>query len=243
MAWIKIKCRPNTREKKLKLIEILCCREIKISRVINANDGFVVLTTNEQHADSIFKPDVKQELTRNNFIPVMPPELKAKKSVIIPRVDDLIYEWSELEIGEEITRQNSWIGEEGLEGIYKFPNSPTLKVTFTQTQLAKKCTEKGIKAFSINIPAHEIKLETYIPIKCCMRCYALEEHFTNECPKSRDYKICSECSAEGHVWHQCRENYKHCISCGDSHSTLAMKCVKRKEILREKEPWKMKDKK
>lgn len=164
----------------------------------------------------------------------MPPELKARKSVIIPRVDDLIYEWSTVEIGEEITSKNSWIGEEGVEGVYKFPNSPTIKLPFTQTQLAKKCTETGLEAFSISIPSYEIKLETYIPIKCCMRCYALEQYFTNECPRSRDYKICSDCSTEGHVWHQGKENYKKCLNCGDRHSTVAMKCNKRKEILKEK---------
>ena len=76
----------------------------------------------------------------------MPPDLKAKKSVIIPRVDDLIYEWSNVDIGEELKRQNSWIGEE-LEAVYKFPNSPTIKLTFTQTKLAKKKYRGWTKSF------------------------------------------------------------------------------------------------
>ncbi len=111
------------------------------------------------------------------------------------------------------------------------------KLPYHQTTLAKKkkkCTEIGLKAFGINVSHHEIKLETYIPIKCCMRCYALEDHFTNECPKTREYKVCSECSTEGHVWHQYLETYKKCLNCGGNHSTLAMKCSKRKEILNEK---------
>lgn len=234
MARIKIKCRnPNNKDKKLKLIEILCRRDIEILRIFNTFDGFAVLTINEQHADSIFSIETKQELAQNEFTPVMPPELKAKKSVIIPRVDDLIYEWSAVQIKEELEKNNSWIGED-LETVYKFPNSSTIKITFTQTKFAKKCIETGLKAFYISIPGHEIKLETYIPVKCCMRCYSLEDHFTNECPKNKDYKLCSECATEGHVWHQCREQHKKCLNCGENHSALAMKCIKRKEIIREK---------
>ncbi len=67
-----------------------------------------------------------------------------------------------------------------------------------------------------------------------MRCYTLEHHFTNECPKPRDFKVCSECSNEGHVWHQCQEPHKKCLNCGENHSAMAMKCNKRKQILKEK---------
>ncbi len=233
MTRIKIKSRAPGKDKKLKLIEILSGRDIEVSRIFTTHDGFAVVTITEQHADSIFNKETKDELAGNDFNPVMPHELKAKKSVIIPRVDDLIYEWSSVDIGEEIVRQNTWIGGE-LEGVFKFPNSPTLKLTFSQTTLAKKCTEIGIKAFNISIPNHEIKLETYIPIKCCMKCYALEDHFTTECTKSKDYRICSECSMEGHVWHQCKEQHKTCLNCGGNHSTTAMKCGKRKDIMKEK---------
>ncbi len=139
----------------------------------------------------------------------MPPELKAKKSVIIPRVDDLIYEQPALDIGEEIAKKNQWIGDE--LGVYKFPCSPAIKLTFSQTILDKMCIEIGLKAFSVSIPPHEIKLETYISIQCCMRCYALE-HFKNECPKNNDFKVCSECSTVGHVWHQYKEENKKKLS-------------------------------
>ena len=150
---------------------------------------------------------MKQDLAQHEFLPVMPPELRAKKSVIITRVDDVIYEHDSLAIGEELVAKNLWIGEE-IESVYKFPNTSTLKLTFSHTAVAKKCTGAGLKAFRISIPAHEIKVETYIPIQCCMRCYALESHYTNESPKPNTYKICSECSEEGHVWIQCKEIIK-----------------------------------
>lgn len=46
MARVKIKCRSNTKETKLALIEILCRKDVEISRIITIKDGFVVLTVN-----------------------------------------------------------------------------------------------------------------------------------------------------------------------------------------------------
>ncbi len=234
MAKIKIKCRQNNREQKLKLLEILCTRDIEVSGFIPTYDGFVVLPINEHHADSIFNAEVKEQLEAHGFRPSLPPELKVKKSIILTRVEDIIYEKHILDIGEEIVKHNTWLDENSITDVYKFPNSPTIKITFTQTNLAQKCIGSGLKAFGISIPPHMIKQETYIPVKCCMRCYTLEHHFTSECPKQKEYKICSECSQEGHVWHQCESDVKKCLNCGEPHSTMAMKCKKRKEIIKGK---------
>ena len=234
MARIKIKCRSNTRDEKLKLIEIFGTREIEVSGFIPTHDGFVALTLSEEHADSIFNAQNKEYLESQGFRPIMPPELKVKKSVIIQRVEDVIYEKNVVDIGQQLEDHNSWIGEGGISDIYKFPNSYTLKVTFSMTTLAQKCLETGIKAFGISIPANMIKQETYIPVKCCMRCYVLEQHYTSECPRSKEFKICSECSDDGHVWHECQSDTKKCLNCNGKHSSMAMRCPKRKEIIKEK---------
>ena len=234
MAKIKIKCRPNTREQKLKILEILSTKDIEVSGFIPTYDGFVVLPINEHHGDSIFNAEVRQQLESHGFRPILPPELKVKKSIILTRVEDIIYEKNIVDIGEEFVKHNVWLDENSITEIYKFPNSPTIKITFSQTNLAQKCIGSGMKAFGISITPHMIKQETYIPVKCCMRCYTLEHHFTSECPKQKEYKICSECSQEGHVWHQCQNEFKKCLNCRENHSTMAMKCKKRKEIIKEK---------
>ncbi len=233
MANIKIKCRPPNTDNKLKLLEILSSRDIEVTGFIAINDGFIALTLNEHHADCIFNTDTKTELERHGFNPIMPPQFKAKRSVILPRVDEIIYGKHTVDIGEELQKCNPWIGEDIVD-IYKFPKSPTLKITFSQTALVLKCIEKGLKAFHISIPSHEIKQETYISIKCCLRCYALEDHVTSECPMPKEFKICSECSEVGHVWHQCQTVIKKCLNCKENHSTMAMKCSKRKEIIKGK---------
>ncbi len=84
-----------------------------------------------------------------------------KKSAIIPRADDVIYEKSIVDIGEELKSQNSWSGDE-IASIYMFPKSLTLKITFSQITLAQECTQSGINAVIINIKAHEIKQKTFI---------------------------------------------------------------------------------
>ncbi len=189
----------------------------------------MALTLSEKHVDSIFNAETKEHLESLGFRAIMPPELKVKKRIIIPRIEYVIlYEQHIVDTGEELKKHNLWIGEDGIADIYKFPNTPTLKITFTETALAPKCLETGIKAFGISAPPNMIKQEIYIPVKCCMRCYSLEQHYTSECPKPKEYKICSECSEEGHVWHQCLNNIKKCLNCKGNHSSMAMKCQKRK---------------
>ncbi len=233
MARVKIKCKGKTGNEKKKLLEILCSNQIHVTKVFTTPDGFALLLLNDEHADSIFTMKIKEILEKNDFIPVLPPELKVKKSVIVTKLDDLIYERNESEIKDELSRSNSWIGEE-VDNVFKFPNSPTIKITFTQSNFAKKCTEQGLLLFNLSVPQFDIKLETFIPIKCCMKCYELETHATKECPKPKEFKICSNCSTEGHLWFECKEIIKCCLNCGEDHSTLAMKCTKRKAIIKEK---------
>ncbi len=67
-----------------------------------------------------------------------------------------------------------------------------------------------------------------------MRCYKLEDHNARECLKGTEYKICSECSDESHLWYECKGRVEKCINCNEEHSTLAIKYPERKIILIEK---------
>lgn len=80
------------------------------------------------------------------------------------------------------------------------------------------------------IPPHQIK-ETYTQVITCMKCYKMEDHYTNQCTKPRDYKICSEYGELGHTWFTCLSKEKQCINCWDEHRTLAMRCPERKKYI------------
>ncbi len=222
----KIKCRgtPST-EKKLKLIEILFSNEIHITKVFVANEGFGLHLLNDEHVDKVFYRDIKEALVKENFTPILPPEKKVKRSVIVTRLDDVIYNDHEAnDIAFEMEARNPWL-EGDIEQIFMFPNLPTVKIIFTQSDFL---------AFNISVPANNIKQETYIHIKCCMRCFQLEGHTTRDCKKSRDYKLSSEYSQEGHLWHHCLEEVKKCVNGKEPHSTMAMRCPKRKDIIKKK---------
>ncbi len=145
----------------------------------------------------------------------------------------MIYDWGEAEIKDELIQKNNWI-QEDLDSIFKFPNSSTIKITFSQTALAKKCTEKGLRAFNISIPLHEIKQETVIPINCCTRGYILAEHAARDCPKDTNYKLCSEWITEGHLWYDCREKTKKRFNCRKEQHISNEMPQKKTMILKEK---------
>ena len=137
MTRIKVKC-PNAKDKakKLKLVEILSRNDADITKVFDATDGFAVLLLNDDHTDHLFAAEVKNELQANGFSPIMPPKLRAKRSAIISRVDELIYCRNQEEMTDELISHNTWIGDE-IENVFKFPNSNTINISFKQTSVAK----------------------------------------------------------------------------------------------------------
>lgn len=228
MARVKIKCQNSKdKDKKIALLQILSLNQVYATRVISMPDGFVVLTNTDNDLDTIFRRDVKNSLNESHFTPIVPPELKAKMTVIRVRVDDYIYGNNTDEIKEELIRENNWIAEDDMEETFKFPKSNTIKITFQQTTTTEKTVNSGLLMFSMFIPTTQIKQEEFINITTCLRCYELEKHYTNQCTKPKDYKICSECRAEGHTKTAMQ---KCCLNCKIPHRTLAMRCPARKAL-------------
>lgn len=232
MAKVKIKHPSPCQAIKLKLLEILSVNLIYATRLIPNNDGYTTLTRKEEDIDKIFTEEVSRDLRSNNFTPILPPEIRSKRTVIIFNVDKYIFEHSESEIQQEFQSKNQWIG--GIEQIFKFPNKNIMKIQFSNTNAAKKACESGILGFHMSIPEHSIKLEEFIPINTCMRCYKLEDHYTSECQKDKSYKICSECASPEHTWRECKSEVKKCINCGGNHRTLAFKCPEKKKAIEAK---------
>lgn len=51
------------------------------------SDGYVTLTRKEEDIDKIFSEDVTKDLSKDNFSPILPPELRAKRTILIFNVD------------------------------------------------------------------------------------------------------------------------------------------------------------
>lgn len=232
MARVKIKHpRPKDIETRRQLLHILS-PEVKITRLIPTRDAVIVLTASDKDGDEIFQSHKQEQLEKDGFSAIMPPELRAQRTVICFRLDELMYEHQTDEIRTEVERVQQWAK---VQEVYKFPRSNTLKITFHTTDMAKKAKDSGILIFGMSVPPAQIREEVYTPILTCNRCCAVEEHETNQCPTPPNYVVCSECGSRDHTFRECRNTEKHCINCGEAHSARAMKCPIRKKALKEKE--------
>lgn len=101
-------------------------------------DEFVVLTRNESEQNRIFNNKTDNHLKQEEFTPQIPPELKAKRSVLIFKVDNDIFSKEEEIIIEEIEQKNVCVGK--IHHIQKFPGN-IIKITFDETIKAVKATE------------------------------------------------------------------------------------------------------
>lgn len=103
MARIKIKKTKNkSHDRKRKLLEILSQNEIYVTRILNANDGYIILISNDGEMDKIFNGITERKLRENDFTPVISPQLEANRSILIFRVDNHIFQNEETKMKEEI---------------------------------------------------------------------------------------------------------------------------------------------
>ncbi len=234
MPRIKIKSSDSKDpRKKSGLLAILSNNDIYVTKLIPVSDGYVIITSNDEDLDKVFQQKTTSELNENDFYPLIPPELRAKRSVIVFNVDPHIFNNEEQEIQDELQEHNEWV-KNNLSSIYKFPNSKTLKITFSQAATALKALDTGLKMFQMSIPKHRIQQEKFYQLQTCFRCYAIEDHHTNACPLDKDYKVCSECADQDHSWKDCKNTKKKCINCKGDHRTLSMTCPMRKTAIKEK---------
>lgn len=229
MARVKIKAKTRNLEEKRKLLEILASHHVYAINISEGRDGYTIFTSKQEEMDIVFEEKCQLQLRAAEFTTILPPDIKAKRSLILFNCNEEITRHTTQEIETEIQRANTYT-ENMIENIFKFPNQPMLKITFKQTSVAGKAKENGIRMFHMSIPPYQIEEEEYIPISTCMVCYTHENHYTSQCPKGKEYKICSECGQEGHKWYTCSSTLKHCINCQGDHRTLAYKCPIRKEI-------------
>lgn len=233
MARVKIKhSHPRELPSRTKLLGLLADVRISVTRLIPVRDGTVVLTASDKDADNIFSEPLHSNLRDNGYEPLLPPELKALRTILCFRLDDLLIERSKEEMVLEMERQQSWAK---VAEVYKFERGNTIKVTFKSAEMARKAKDTGLLLFSLTIPSHQIKMETYTPILACNKCNAIENHSTANCTKPEGFKQCSECAEEGHIYRDCTATTKKCLNCGGPHSARAMRCPIRRAAVKEKE--------
>lgn len=96
MVRLKIKS-PNSKDpgKKMELLGLLSSNGIYVTKIIATIDGFVILTYIEDEMDKIFNNNTDKQLQEKQFFLIIPPRLKANRSVLIFRMDKYIFTHSE----------------------------------------------------------------------------------------------------------------------------------------------------
>ena len=207
---------------------------IKFNKFIPSWDGVVVVTGSDRDTEQIFQEGTLAKLTERGFTPMMPPELKAHRTVICLRLDELIVDgFDPAEAKAEIERVNTWAK---VQDVYKFPRSNTIKITFRQSEMAERAVRAGLLMYRLSILPEQVKEELYTPLTSCDKCYEVEDHYTQDCPKPAGFVLCSECSSTEHSYRACRvpASEKKCPNCSQCHGARAMRCPVRKNALRVK---------
>lgn len=228
---VKLKCLHN-QNKRDALLKMLYDYHVNCSRIIQANPKLVLVYCNDSNdVDSVFSSKCISDLKVLGYEPIVPPDLRAKRSIIIKRLDSFIHGQSVENIKSELENVNSWLE---IYDIYKFPKSKTLKITFVNQCMAKTAIEKGILMFRLSIPSNDIFPEEYVNLMICYQCYKWDDHLTESCQMGSHFKVCSLCSSNDHTFKDCKSESKKCINCEGSHSTLSHSCPRRRDIARKK---------
>ena len=203
------------------LIQSLCNAEVFVNKIVENKEAFFVITDNRT-MDTLLRDTNRQKFAE------YPPEYEAARTVLIRNVDSTISALNEQEIRNYIDKDLK------VKQVIKIPNSEhLLKIVFNSTEDANKVVRDGLVIKFQRFQNSNIEKEVFIPVVPCYRCYSYE-HQKRNCSKSSQYKICSNCAKEGHIYSECKEETFKCIKCGQNHRTLATKCPIRKEIIRTK---------
>lgn len=213
-----------------------CCfgkLETPLTRLFDSGNGFYAATDNITFIDKLLTDQAFSEFKKINIEPVLPPEVKAKRTIFVRQVDSSVGERSPKDLKSEICRLNSWAKISEIIKIKEYTH--VFKIFCSDVNTASRILTDGFLAFSTKISPSQCEPEEFTHILICYKCYQYEKHATKNCPQQFD--TCSECAERGHTFKDCPSEEKRCLNCppdNNFHRTLAAKCPLRKRTVAEK---------
>lgn len=198
---------------------------VNLIRLIETKKSFIALCYSEDDAIKMNTEKGQQTLQKLNLTIANTLAFEARKAIIARSFDPWITSHSIEQIHDEFNK--------------RYPDTPCtkvltlgkekalLKIIFSSQEDAKTIAKSGFSLFHVRIPDYNIKIDEFIDVPICFRCYKLNDHHSKQCTSTED--ICSECSEKGHRHTDCRATNKKCINCGGPHKTTAPQCPKRKQ--------------
>ncbi|KAF2353098.1 Reverse transcriptase domain, partial [Trinorchestia longiramus] len=199
-------------------------------RLTDTRTGFYAVTDEANIIDKLTSNKVIEAFKKLNLKPIIPPDLRACRSVFIRQIDYYIGSKNPEEIKEEIQRIQPWLKVSEVIKIKQYTH--LLKIVTADITIAQRILTEGFKMFNTKITARQCEQETYTHILICYKCYKFESHTTHECRST--VQVCSECSSPDHLYTQCNSSIKKCINCNGAHRTLAASCPYRREVQKQK---------
>ena len=178
---VRIKAELESLATRVNFLKICANFKIKIEKIIPINIDFLIFCSEIHDAEKIFDSEVTAGLSACTFTLLIPPEIKANRSIILRRVDRLICDSSTQVIKSEIETYNDWAK---VPEVVKFPNSNTMKLVFMKSDFVQVCLNRGINMFHMHVPASQISKEIYITVPTCYRGFAIDEHLASSCPRN-----------------------------------------------------------
>lgn len=222
--------------------------QVPFTRIFVTNDGFKAICKDDQDADKILSREVRNKFNDEGLIVIMPPELKARRSVFVRQVDSDVGKHTAEELKQDIELRNARLKISEVVKIKDYTH--VFKISFEETSMADEVIMNGFLTYNMSITSGQISREKFVSLLTCFTCYKYEEHSTKDCPE-KGKKYCSNCAAEGHTFNECNNPSAGCLNCkrnGDeyqNHRTLAMACPIKKLLINyktEEEKKKEKDK-
>ena len=138
-----------------------------------------MLCNSSDDLDTLFSSACISQLEALGCKPIMSPDIKAKRTLILWRCDDQILNQSEEDIKSEIEKPNDCVK---VQEIFKYNSSKSIKVTFASQHMAFQVLTKELILFNLSHPAHNIRMKIFVEILICFKCYQIEDHPTSSCP-------------------------------------------------------------
>ena len=200
---------------------------VDLVRCVRIPDGYRAVVARAEDLTPFLSSAGQARLTKHKFEAILSPELRATCTVLARKLDRTVVTRTVAAIRDAIQYTN----DVKIVEVYIPPESQLAKIRCVSPEDAQKLL-KGFKLFNTSVPAYNVKLDEYIKIDHCYRCYSLD-HVKSAC--KRTSITCSRCSQEGHFFAGCTNPFV-CRLCGGAHSAISGLCPKRRaklKILRE----------
>ena len=177
-----------------KVFDITCNKlNAPLTNLYQHPNGYQAATDRDDTIEKLLTKKAIDEFRKINLTPVLPPDVRAKRTIFARRLDPYVTQHDNNAIKKELTERNDDLH---IRDVFKISKS-VIKITCDDIQTAQRLTTNGFKAFNTRTPPQQCEEEAFTPLLTCFKCYATEDHQTKDC--KQDYDICSECGQTGHT--------------------------------------------